>query len=520
MSRRRAARAAVDAPPRPSTGGGSSGSSGVGGGAGAGAGAGMGGKGRGGKEQKGDSSSEPRIKIANSASGAVTLIIVESSQADRALLNKLTGLLSRNKLDIMEADVSRSATGGTRGSFTVSTTGESLAVPPERWDDLRRQIEAKMAPKPRAVDCQVRMHHREYRGKNAVEVRVTASNSPALLAKIANVFATNGLEVISADCRTEDDGKVVDNFLLIGLEGPEEEWLSLQQQIQEAAMPSEFGGGRGGRSGTAGGSGAASVAGNQAKGGAAEEARGLPPTGWMVLCFTDIQNSTRLWDEDHRFMGEAIGVHDWVVRSCLSRHGGYEVKGGGDGFFCAFRDPQDAVRFALELQEELLQAAWPAGVDDRGLTAPRYSSAGRLLWRGLRVRVGLHIGNPLSNMVAQTRRMDYLGPDVNVASRVCDQALGGEVLATEALTAALLCARSGEEMGDLSDCVIHPGGLDALRDTTLSDLGEHPLRGVKEPMRLTRLLPTSLAGREQELAAARQAKSGQQKGARPGGGAD
>ena len=234
---------------------------------------------------------------------------------------------------------------------------------------------------------------------------------------------------------------------------------------------------------------------------------GQPPSGWMVLCFTDIQDSTKLWEDAHDFMQEAIGVHDWVTRSCIARFNGYEVKGGGDGFFIAFAEPQDAVRFSLTLQEELLQAAWPDGVDDRKSTATRYSSSGKLLWRGPRVRVGLHIGNPLSNMVAQTKRMDYLGPDVNVASRICDKALGGEIVASECTTAALLCGLEAAARDEA--CVLdNKTGLDVLRGMTLADMGEQTLRGVSSPTRLTRILPASLSGREQELEETRQEQAG------------
>ena len=72
--------------------------------------------------------------------------------------------------------------------------------------------------------------------------------------------------------------------------------------------------------------------------------------------------------------------------------GGYEVKTIGDSFFVAFPDPTNAVRFAMQLQIDMMTAPWPdslLGLPDGLLEV---SPSGSSLWCGLRVRVGIHLG--------------------------------------------------------------------------------------------------------------------------------
>ena len=94
------------------------------------------------------------------------------------------------------------------------------------------------------------------------------------------------------------------------------------------------------------------------------------------------------------------------------------MKTEGDAFFVAFSRPTDAVRFALEVQLELLDAEWPEWLlnedsnrenigicfddpDEKGVTA--------LLFRGLRVRIGVYTGEPEVECDETTKRIDYYG---------------------------------------------------------------------------------------------------------------
>ncbi|KAG2486342.1 hypothetical protein HYH03_015046 [Edaphochlamys debaryana] len=81
--------------------------------------------------------------------------------------------------------------------------------------------------------------------------------------------------------------------------------------------------------------------------------------GTTLLC-TDIQNSTRLWEElNVPDMDLAIKLHHGTIRQLLSEHDGYESATEGDSFILAFRNPCSALNFAAACQLELMEEAWP-----------------------------------------------------------------------------------------------------------------------------------------------------------------
>ena len=112
------------------------------------------------------------------------------------------------------------------------------------------------------------------------------------------------------------------------------------------------------------------------------------PSGTVTFLFTDIEGSTRLWEEHPAEMGPALKVHDSVVRGAIERHAGEVFATGGDGFAAAFSDPADAMRASLDAQDALGLARTDAEVQ-------------------LRVRMGIHTG------VAEARGGDYFGPTLN-----------------------------------------------------------------------------------------------------------
>ncbi len=61
------------------------------------------------------------------------------------------------------------------------------------------------------------------------------------------------------------------------------------------------------------------------------------PTGTVTFLFTDLEGSTRLWEEHPEAMHGALTRHDEIVRAAIEGHAGYVVKTTGDGFHAAHR---------------------------------------------------------------------------------------------------------------------------------------------------------------------------------------
>jgi class 3 adenylate cyclase len=77
------------------------------------------------------------------------------------------------------------------------------------------------------------------------------------------------------------------------------------------------------------------------------------PSGTVTFLFTDIEGSTRLWEEHPDAMREALARHDELLREAVEGHGGYVVKMTGDGFHAAFGTAEAGVVAAVAAQREL-----------------------------------------------------------------------------------------------------------------------------------------------------------------------
>ena len=72
------------------------------------------------------------------------------------------------------------------------------------------------------------------------------------------------------------------------------------------------------------------------------------PSGTVTFLFTDLEGSTRLWDEQPDAMRPSLARHDAIVRDAIEGHDGYVVKTTGDGFHAAFGTAHDAVDAAVD----------------------------------------------------------------------------------------------------------------------------------------------------------------------------
>ncbi len=62
----------------------------------------------------------------------------------------------------------------------------------------------------------------------------------------------------------------------------------------------------------------------------------LPPSGTVTFLFTDIEGSTRLWEERPDEMRVWVAEHDARFREVIEANDGYVFATGGDGFAAAF----------------------------------------------------------------------------------------------------------------------------------------------------------------------------------------
>ncbi len=194
-----------------------------------------------------------------------------------------------------------------------------------------------------------------------------------------------------------------------------------------------------------------------------------PPSGTVTFLFTDIEGSTRLWEEQPEEMRSELAHHDEILRTAIESREGYIFATGGDGFAAAFHTPRAALDAANVIQGHLSAAQSPAGLN-------------------LKVRMGIHAGT------ADERDGDYFGRAPTRAARIMAAGHGGQVL---------LSAAAAELLGtnDLVDLGPH-----RLRDLSsaeyLFQAGEAnfgPLRTVDTVPGNLREQPSTFIGRETEL---------------------
>ena len=82
----------------------------------------------------------------------------------------------------------------------------------------------------------------------------------------------------------------------------------------------------------------------------------------------------------------------------------------------AFSSAVNAVKWCLETQQELLKQDWPEKIYE-GEDSAIEEVDGQEIYRGLRVRMGVHTGEPTAERDPVTGRMDYFGPMVNRSAR-------------------------------------------------------------------------------------------------------
>ena len=234
-----------------------------------------------------------------------------------------------------------------------------------------------------------------------------------------------------------------------------------------------------------------------------------PPTGDVAIVFTDIKNSTALWEILPSAMRSAIQMHNALMRRQLRLIGGYEVKTEGDAFMVSFPTCTSALLWCFSCQSHLLELAWPTEILDTVHCQEKYDADQNLIYRGLSVRMGIHWGRPVCEQDPITRRMDYFGPMVNRASRISAVADGGQISVSSDFIAEIqgtLEAYADERSNsiDSEDTVSEDAMGNVIRQELrqlssqgfeVKDLGEKKLKGLENPEYVYLMYPHSLAGR-------------------------
>jgi len=141
----------------------------------------------------------------------------------------------------------------------------------------------------------------------------------------------------------------------------------------------------------------------------------------------------------------------------------------------------DGIRWCLAVQSGLLEESWPEELVKHPAAAKEMApNNGPLIWNGIRIRMGIHVGNPSCRRNPMTRRMDYYGAVVNRASRVADSAHGGQIVCTEEVHQALVEAQNKS---------------DFKKDVSIVELGEFPYKGIADLVKVYQITDKSLEAR-------------------------
>jgi class 3 adenylate cyclase len=91
------------------------------------------------------------------------------------------------------------------------------------------------------------------------------------------------------------------------------------------------------------------------------------PFGTVTFLFTDLEDSTRLWEEYPQAMKDALTRHDVILQAAVNNGNGKIIKTTGNGLHAVFSNPSDGVEAVLDAQIRLRKAAW----DETGPLRPR-----------------------------------------------------------------------------------------------------------------------------------------------------
>ena len=129
------------------------------------------------------------------------------------------------------------------------------------------------------------------------------------------------------------------------------------------------------------------------------------PSGTVTFLFSDIEGSTRFWQEKPDAMAISHARHDAILREAIEFNHGYVFQIVGDSFSAAFHNAIDGLRAVVSVQRSLQAEIW----GETGV---------------VKVRMGLHTGT--AEILEDGKYDGYA--TVSSTQRVMSAAHGGQAL--------------------------------------------------------------------------------------------
>mmetsp|Transcript_4934 Transcript_4934/g.18578 ORF Transcript_4934/g.18578 Transcript_4934/m.18578 type:complete len:1442 (-) Transcript_4934:76-4401(-) len=207
------------------------------------------------------------------------------------------------------------------------------------------------------------------------------------------------------------------------------------------------------------------------------------PRGIVGLIFTDIVQSTALWSAIPNVMEQCIYLHHSTIRGIIRQFKGsiLEVKTEGDAVFAATSDCMAGVEFMLRVQMALLNAPWPEELLHHPHGREIKDENGTVIFRGLKLRMGMHYARAIMHMDKTTKRPDYYGSSVSIAARA-------------------------ETVAEPGCCAITPQVWEQIRDhldefhipVTVKHIGKIALKGIPQSQIMRLVAPQQLSARVEQ----------------------
>lgn len=177
------------------------------------------------------------------------------------------------------------------------------------------------------------------------------------------------------------------------------------------------------------------------------------PRGTVTFLFTDIEGSTKLWQQFPDAMPAALARHHEILNSAIQAHNGYVFQIIGDAFCAAFATAFDGLDAALDAQRTLHDDAW-------GKTG------------AIRVRMALHTGAAEVRAGEFTSGEYVSGITLSRAARLLSAGHGGQIL---------LSSPSAELVRE-----------QLPQNIALRDMGAHRLKDLVQPQQIFQILANDL----------------------------